>query len=77
MVAEITCWFHTNGGSSLAQTVIRQRLTAEAGLYRGQSMWKLWWKKWHWDQFFSEFFGFLYQYHFTVALVCHVYRFGG
>jgi hypothetical protein len=24
----------------------------------GQSMWGLWWTKWHWDTFFSEFFGF-------------------
>jgi hypothetical protein len=22
-------------------------------------MWYLWWEKWHWDRFFSEFFGFL------------------
>jgi hypothetical protein len=21
-------------------------------------MWDLWWTKWHWDQFFSESFGF-------------------
>jgi hypothetical protein len=21
-------------------------------------MWDLWWRKWHWDRFFSEFFGF-------------------
>jgi hypothetical protein len=25
----------------------------------GQSMWDLWWIKWHWDRFFSEFFCFL------------------
>jgi hypothetical protein len=24
----------------------------------GPSMWDLWWTKWHWDSFFSEFFGF-------------------
>jgi hypothetical protein len=24
----------------------------------GQSMWDLWWTKWHWAMFFSEFFGF-------------------
>jgi hypothetical protein len=24
----------------------------------GQSMWDLWWTKWHWDRLFSEFFGF-------------------
>jgi hypothetical protein len=21
-------------------------------------MWNLWWTKWHWDRFFSEYFGF-------------------
>jgi hypothetical protein len=25
----------------------------------GQSMWDLWWTKWHWDRFFPEYFGFL------------------
>jgi hypothetical protein len=24
----------------------------------GQSMWDLWWTKWHWDKFFPEYFGF-------------------
>jgi hypothetical protein len=24
----------------------------------GQAMWDLWWAKWHWDRFFSEFFSF-------------------
>jgi hypothetical protein len=28
------------------------------GLYPGHSMWDLWWTKWYWDRFFSEFFGF-------------------
>jgi hypothetical protein len=23
-----------------------------------QSMWNLWWTKWHWDRFSSKFFGF-------------------
>jgi hypothetical protein len=27
------------------------------GFAPGQSMWDLWWTKWHWDMFFSEFFG--------------------
>jgi hypothetical protein len=22
------------------------------------SVWDLWWTKWHWDRFFSEYFGF-------------------
>jgi hypothetical protein len=29
------------------------------GFTPGQSMWDLWRTKWHWDRFFSEFFGFL------------------
>jgi hypothetical protein len=28
------------------------------GSIPGQSMWDLWWTKWHWDRFFSEYFGF-------------------
>jgi hypothetical protein len=28
------------------------------GFAPGQSMWDLWWTKWHWDRVFSEFFGF-------------------
>jgi hypothetical protein len=24
----------------------------------GQSIWDLWWTKWHWDRFFPEYFGF-------------------
>jgi hypothetical protein len=28
------------------------------GSIPGQSMWDLWWTKWHWDRFSPEFFGF-------------------
>jgi hypothetical protein len=28
------------------------------GSIAGQSMWDLWWTKWHWDRFFSKYFGF-------------------
>jgi hypothetical protein len=36
-------------------------------------MWDLWWTKWHWDRFFSEFFRFpLSMYHSTVALQTHI-----
>jgi hypothetical protein len=28
------------------------------GLHPHQSMWHLWWTKWHWDRFYSEFFSF-------------------
>jgi hypothetical protein len=39
----------------------------------GQSMWDLWWKKWHWDRLFSEFFGFpLSIYHSTVSSQTHI-----
>jgi hypothetical protein len=77
MVAEFTCWFHTNEGSSLAQTVIRRLLTAEALTVSGSVHVEPVVDKVHWDQFISEFFGFFYQYHSTVALVCHTYRLGG
>jgi hypothetical protein len=38
-------------------------LSVERSIYiqvtrTGQSVWDLWWTKWHWDRFFSEFFGF-------------------
>jgi hypothetical protein len=29
-----------------------------SGLILGQSMWDLWWTKWHWDRFLPEYFGF-------------------
>jgi hypothetical protein len=35
-------------------------------------VWDLWWTKWQWDGFFSEFFGFPCQYHSTVALHTHL-----
>jgi hypothetical protein len=28
----------------------------------GQSVWDLWWTKWHWDRFFSESISFPFQY---------------
>jgi hypothetical protein len=38
-------------------------------------MWDLWWKKWQWARFFSEFFGFpLSIYHSIVALQTHIIR---
>jgi hypothetical protein len=45
-------------GRAMAQVVSRRPLTAEARVrYQGQSMWDLWWTKWHWDSFFPEYFG--------------------
>jgi hypothetical protein len=37
-----------------------------------QSMWDLWWTKWYWDRFYSEFLGLPCQYHSTVALKTHI-----
>jgi hypothetical protein len=37
------------------------------GFDPGQSMWDLWWTKWHWDRFFPENFGFLPSFHSTGA----------
>jgi hypothetical protein len=43
----------------MAQAISRHPLTAEARVRSwGQSMWDLWWTKWHWDRFFSEYFSF-------------------
>jgi hypothetical protein len=39
-------------GRAMAQAVSRRPPTAEARVRsRGQSMWDLWWTKWHWDRF--------------------------
>jgi hypothetical protein len=41
-----------SAGRAMAQAVIRRPLNAEARVRsRGQSMWDLWWTKWHWDRF--------------------------
>jgi hypothetical protein len=42
------------------------------GLCPGESIRDLWWKKWHWYKFYSEFFGFPCQYHSIMALHSHV-----
>jgi hypothetical protein len=41
----------------VAQAVNRQPLTGP-GFAPGLFTCDLWWTKWHWDRFFSEFFGF-------------------
>jgi hypothetical protein len=33
----------------------------------GQTMWDLWWTKWHWDRFCPEYFRFPCQFHSTGA----------
>jgi hypothetical protein len=48
-------------GRAMAQVVSHRAPASHGGgpgSRSGQSMWDLWWKKWHWDRFFSEFFGF-------------------
>jgi hypothetical protein len=32
-------------------------------------MWDLWWTKWHWGRFFSEYFGFPYQLHQLIHIL--------
>jgi hypothetical protein len=42
----------TNGSKGKTQELIQKKKIP------GQSMWDLWWTKWHWDRFFPELFGF-------------------
>jgi hypothetical protein len=48
------------------------------GLYsiQGQSIWGLWWIKWHWGRFLSKYFSFPYQLSFYIPLLhslsCHL-----
>jgi hypothetical protein len=50
--------FTGNNDRVIAQAVSRRPLTAEARLLPGLSMRNLWWKKWHYYGFFSEFYCF-------------------
>ena len=45
-------WIKSGVGRDMAQAVTRRHLIA------CQSMWDLWWTKWHLDRFFPEYFGF-------------------
>jgi hypothetical protein len=46
-------------GRAMAQAVSRRHPTAEDPVRsRGQSMWDLWWTKWHCDRFLPEYLGF-------------------
>jgi hypothetical protein len=43
---------------------------------QAKSMWDLWWTKWHWDKFFSEYFGFSItiippMFHTQISVICH------
>jgi hypothetical protein len=42
------------------------------GFAPGQSMWVLWWTKWHWDRFSSEFFSFPLSVSFSMAIDSHI-----
>jgi hypothetical protein len=44
-------------GRAMAQAVSRRLSPRRPGFDPGQSMWDLWWTKWHWDRFFPEYFG--------------------
>jgi hypothetical protein len=43
---------------AMAQEVSRRPRRGGPGSRQGQSLWDLWWTKWHWDRFHSEFFAF-------------------
>ena len=45
----------------LARYVVQFGITCSLGglaSIRGQSVWYLWWTKWHWDMFLSEYLKF-------------------
>jgi hypothetical protein len=48
----------TKSGRLMAQAASRRPPTGGPGSIPGQSVWYLWWKKWHWDRFFREYLGF-------------------
>jgi hypothetical protein len=41
-------------------------------LYSLIYMWDLWWKKWHWDKFFSEYFNFPFVRRSTTMVHTHI-----
>jgi hypothetical protein len=47
-----------NPGRNEGEGNVRLSHRGGPGSIPGQSMWDLWWTKWHWDRFFPEFFGF-------------------
>jgi hypothetical protein len=60
-------------GRAKAQALASHR--GGLGSFSGHSTWNLWWTKWHWDRFFSEFFSFpLSVYHSTVDHHTHISR---
>jgi hypothetical protein len=70
--------YNSHLGRAMAQVVSRRPLTSEARVRALVSpTWDLWWTEWHWDRFFSEFFGFpLSIYHSTVALHTYIWTGG-
>jgi hypothetical protein len=41
-----------------SQDCIVRKTTHNKSASSGEFMWDLWWTNWHWDMFFSEYFGF-------------------
>jgi hypothetical protein len=48
--------------------------SVQSGLNFSQSMWDLWWTKWHWDRFISEFLGsaLSVSFHCCSPYSCHL-----
>jgi hypothetical protein len=58
---------HGSGGQSPASH------RGGPGSIPGQSMWDLWWTKWHWDRFFSMYFGFFLSISFHRCYITRKY----
>jgi hypothetical protein len=81
---DVICVYHSNyysheigQGRAMAQAVCRQPLTAEARDRVRVSPCVICGGQWHWDRFFSEFFGFLLSilfHHFSILIYHHPTR---
>jgi hypothetical protein len=61
-------------GRAMARVASHGALNAVArGLILGQFVWDLWWTKWHWDRFFSEYFGFALSVSFHKCSTLFIY----
>jgi hypothetical protein len=58
MTMKAVCSFKTLVSTYKLRSLVAGLSPRRPGFAPGQSIWDLWWKKWHWDRFFSEFFGF-------------------
>jgi hypothetical protein len=57
---------------AMAQAVSRRSLIGGPGSYPGQSMWDLWWTKWHWGRLSLSFFSFLLSMSFHHVFHAHI-----